>query len=48
LAAVAKKYAEKFPKVKHFTIDEVFGGWGKIQKSHFDDGGVFDHIYQPK
>ncbi len=48
LAAVAKKYAEKFPKVKLFTIDEVFGGWGKIQKAHFDDGGVFDQIYQPK
>jgi len=46
--AVAIKYAEKFPNVKLFTIDEVFGGWGKIQKAHFDDGGVFDQIYQPK
>jgi sulfate transport system substrate-binding protein len=48
LAAVAQKYAERFPKVKLFTIDEVFGGWGKIQKVHFEDGGVFDQIYQPK
>ena len=24
---------------QHFTIDEVFGGWAKAQKEHFDDGG---------
>ncbi len=29
------------------TIDEVFGGWAAAQKKHFDDGGVFDQIYQP-
>ena len=29
-----------------FTIDEVFGGWQKAQKTHFADGGVFDQIYQ--
>lgn len=27
-----------------FTIDDVFGGWKKAQKAHFDDGGVFDQI----
>jgi sulfate/thiosulfate-binding protein len=48
LAAVAKKYAGNFPNVKLFTIDEVFGGWSKVQKTHFDDGGVFDQIYQLK
>jgi sulfate transport system substrate-binding protein len=48
LAAVAKKYSGRFPKVKLFTIDEVFGGWSKVQKAHFDDGGVFDKIYQSK
>ena len=30
--------------VKLFTVDEVFGGWQKAQKEHFDDGGVFDQI----
>jgi sulfate transport system substrate-binding protein len=29
------------------TVDEVFGGWALAQKTHFDDGGVFDRIYQP-
>ena len=36
------------PKVKLFTIDEVFGGWQKAQKTHFADGGVFDQIYAPR
>jgi sulfate/thiosulfate transport system substrate-binding protein len=44
---VAKKYAAQFPKVKLFTIDEVFGGWSKVQNAHFGDGGTFDQIYQP-
>jgi len=43
----AKKYAAQFPKLKLFTIDEVFGGWSKAQKTHFADGGSFDQIYQP-
>ena len=35
------------PRSTLFTIDEVFGGWAKAQKTHFADGGVFDQIYQP-
>ena len=45
---VAKKYADQFPKIELFTIDELFGGWHKAQAEHFNDGGVFDQIYQPK
>ncbi|HOW75916.1 MAG TPA: sulfate ABC transporter substrate-binding protein [Candidatus Competibacteraceae bacterium] len=44
---VAANYADQFSKVNLFTIDEVFGGWQKAQKTHFDDGGTFDQIYQP-
>ena len=36
-----------FPKIKLFTIDQVFGGWQKAQATHFADGGIFDQIYQP-
>ena len=43
----AKKYAAQFPKVTLFTIDQLFGGWTKAQKTHFADGGEFDKIYQP-
>jgi sulfate transport system substrate-binding protein len=46
-AKVAEKYAKQFAPVKLFTIDEVFGGWAKAQKTHFDDGGIFDQIYVP-
>jgi sulfate transport system substrate-binding protein len=48
LEAVAKKHASTFPKVNLVTIDEVFGGWPKAQKTHFADGGVFDQIYAPR
>ena len=47
LQSVARKYASIFPKVKLVTIDEIFGGWQKAQRTHFDDGGVFDQIYAP-
>jgi sulfate/thiosulfate-binding protein len=45
---VAKKFAKQFPKLNLITIDEVFGGWTKAQKTHFADGGVFDQIYTKK
>lgn len=46
--AAAKKYANQFPKINLFTIDDVFGGWTKAQKEHFSDGGIFDQIYEKK
>jgi sulfate transport system substrate-binding protein len=46
-AKVAARYARQFAKVDLFTVDEVFGGWRTAQKTHFDDGGVFDQIYAP-
>jgi sulfate transport system substrate-binding protein len=47
LEAVAKKFEQQFPKVTLFTIDEVFGGWQNAQKTHFNEGGVFDQIQRP-
>ena len=47
LAEAMKKCEAQFPKVALFTIEQAFGGWFKTQKTHFDDGGVFDHIYRP-
>jgi sulfate transport system substrate-binding protein len=37
----------KFPSITLFTIDDLFGGWPKAQKVHFDEGGIFDQIYSP-
>src|SRR5688572_3586968 len=47
-ATVAAKHAKSFPKVNLFTIDDLFGGWAKAQKTHFADGGVFDQVYTRK
>ena len=47
-AKTAARHAGDFAKVALFTIDEVFGGWGKAQPKHFNDGGVFDQIYEGK
>ncbi len=44
---IAARYAKQFPRMNLFTIDSMFGGWQKAQKTHFADGGVFDQIYQP-
>lgn len=45
---VLAKYADQFPDIQLVTIDDEFGGWREAQQKHFDDGGTFDEIYQPK
>ncbi len=45
---ILAKYSANFAKVELFTIDGLFGGWAKTQKTHFADGGVFDEIYLKK
>lgn len=42
---VLRRYADQYPEVTLFTIDEIFGGWGPATEKHFRDGGVFDQIY---
>jgi sulfate/thiosulfate-binding protein len=44
----AAQFSKLFPKINLFTIDDTFGGWTKAQKTHFNDGGVFDAIYLKK
>ncbi len=46
-AKTLAKYEKNFAKLKLFTLAETTGDWRKTQKTHFDDGGVFDQIYQP-
>jgi sulfate/thiosulfate-binding protein len=45
--AALKKYGANFPKIKLFTLKELFGDWRTAQKTHFSDGGTFDQIYTP-
>jgi sulfate transport system substrate-binding protein len=42
---VAAKYADRFPPLRTFTIDDAFGGWREAQTRHFKDGGVYDRIF---
>ncbi len=42
------KYAQQFPKLNLFKIDEAFGGWEKAAKDHFADNASFDQIYARK
>jgi sulfate transport system substrate-binding protein len=38
------QFAKDFPKVQTFTVGDVFGGWQKAQKDHFNDGAAYDQI----
>ncbi|MDX8538387.1 sulfate ABC transporter substrate-binding protein [Mesorhizobium abyssinicae] len=44
-AAVAAKYKDQFPDVRLLTVDDVFGGWSKVQTKHFAAGGLLDQAY---
>ncbi|UVE17992.1 sulfate ABC transporter substrate-binding protein [Pseudomonas sp. LS44] len=44
--SVAAEFSKQFPDLKLVTIDKDFGGWKVAQPKFFNDGGVFDKIYQ--
>ncbi len=44
---VLARHADVFKPIEQIDVQTAFGGWAKAQKVHFDDGGVFDQIYQP-
>jgi sulfate transport system substrate-binding protein len=48
LPSVVKKYASTFPSIRMVTMSQVFGNWKSAQKKFFDDGALFDQIYQPQ
>jgi sulfate/thiosulfate-binding protein len=33
---------DRLPKVKLFTLAQVFGSWDKVQQAHFGAGGIYD------
>jgi len=45
LAEVLARHRAQFPEVRMLTIDRDFGGWARAQRTHFDEGGVFDQIF---
>jgi sulfate transport system substrate-binding protein len=44
LEDVAARHSSAFPPIKMITVNEVFGSWKQAQKTHFDEGGLFDQI----
>lgn len=44
--AILKEYADVFNLDVNLVTVQDFGGWDKVQKQHFADGGVFDEIYE--
>ena len=43
--ATAEAFKDEFPEVRLVTVDDVFGGWSKVQEEHFASGGLLDQIY---
>ena len=43
---VAAEFKDQFKDLHLVTIDKDFGGWKQAQPKYFDDGGVFDDIFQ--
>jgi len=42
---VAAKYKDQFPEVRLATVEDVFGGWPKVQEEHFASGALLDKLY---
>lgn len=42
---VAGEFKDKFPEVRLVTVEDVFGGWDKVQAEHFASGALLDQIY---
>ena len=42
--ATLQKNKHIFKPLKLVTIDQEFGGWDKVQQTHFENGGIFDQI----
>ncbi|MCX7712448.1 MAG: sulfate ABC transporter substrate-binding protein [Chthoniobacterales bacterium] len=42
---ILAEFKTRYPEIKTFTIDEVFGGWSNATKKFFDEGAIFDQIY---
>jgi len=42
---VQQQFQSQFSAVNMLTVDGAFGGWERVQRTHFDDGAIFDQIY---
>ena len=42
---VAGEFKSQFPEIRLVNVNDVFGGWTKIQSEHFASGGILDKLY---
>ena len=42
---VAAEFKDQFPEIRLVNVDDVFGGWDKIQEEHFASGATLDKLY---
>ena len=43
--ALMSAHAADFPPVELLTVDEMFGGWERVTKEHFAEGGLLDEVF---
>ncbi len=43
--AVAAQFKDQFPQVRLVTVEDVFGGWDKVQEEHFASGALLDKLF---
>jgi len=43
---VAAQFKAQFQSLPLLSIDKNFGGWKRVQAAHFNDGGVFDQVFE--
>jgi sulfate transport system substrate-binding protein len=41
---IVEKYAKQFPEVRLVTVEDVFGGWETVSKTHFEENGILDQL----
>jgi sulfate/thiosulfate transport system substrate-binding protein len=42
---VTAEFKDQFPSIRLVNVNDVFGGWDKIQKEQFASGGTLDKLY---
>jgi sulfate transport system substrate-binding protein len=42
---VTAEFKDQFPDIRLVTVEDVFGGWPKVQEEHFASGAALDKIY---
>lgn len=44
-ATIAAEFAGQFPQVELLRVEDVFGGWDKVQQDHLASGGILDQVF---